>query len=379
VTSNVSVSRSAIAAIVAEGHGWLKFAPGSGGQVTSSMVDAIRLAMEEANLAEQQRSHDDPEVGGSHVAVSPKAVLVYIDFCDSRAAIDAWTRNFALGLATVEEPIRIGRAKSEYLPGWGRDLPSVALGLTLPRDAGLLEADTKRYGQVPPGWHVAEERTLDLLNVLVPWCLTDAAECHLRSGSFVVRMDAGSVLSLITSAIPRVTPVTLATTSTDGAIRQFALCDAGHVAVQRHDPAGSTGPLADDLQELLVRCAPLVDYGLVKRGRIRTDTWQRVVNSEEPRMPSEPPLGVNLQGIRHLEDSHGTDAYAIQLLTQRHLAQQPDLSDWTVREVAPDRYLVSTSDVATWLADPDGPPAALLDAARRQFDPMLISSPMLGL
>jgi hypothetical protein len=84
---------------------------------------------------------------------------------------------------------------------------------------------------------------------------------------------------------------------------------------------------------------------------------------------------------RHLAASFVPDAFGIQLLTDHHLDRALDLTDWTVEEVAPDRYLVRARDLAAWFAVSDSeevrferfPAPALLDQARADFGPMILT------
>ena len=372
----VSVTTAAMKAIASQGHGWLRVRAGAPGRPSPELVDVVLQAMAQANIAELHRTDDDPEVGGSHVAVSADAVLVFIDFCDTRVGMRAWCEVFAEGLAGLDGPVQVGSATSVPLPGDGRDLSSTAMALTLPLDQALIDADEARYGAGAPGWHVDPERTEALLEVLLPWCLTDAHTCYLRSGLFIVTIDPDSALPLIRAALPRVDPVTLATTDPHGAVRQFALCTDGHVSAQRYDPAATDMDATADLEALLVACAGLVDYGMIRRGQVRRDSWHYLVNNDHPLIPSQTYTGSHLRQMRPLEATHVPDVYAIQLLTDQHLAHGMDLTGWDVRQVAPGRHLVSTPAAAAWLHDPHGPPAAMLEAARHQFAPALITADM---
>lgn len=374
----VLVTAAAMKAVASQGHGWLQVREGAGGRPSPELVEVVERAMEQANIAELHRTDDDPEVGGSHVAVSADAVMVFIDFCDTRVGMRAWCEVFAEGLAGLDGPVHVGPARSESLPGVESDLSSIAMALTLPLDQELIDADDARYGAGAPGWHVDPAHTDALLEVLLPWCLTHAHTCYLRSGLFTVTIDPDSALPLIRAALPRTYPVTLATTDPDGAVRQFALCPDGHVSVQRYDAAVTGKAVTADLEALLVACAPLVDYGMIRRGQLNRDEWVHLVNNRHPLIPSQTSTGSLLLPLRPLEASHVPDVYAVQLLTDQHLAHGLDLTGWDVREVAPGRHLVSTPAAAAWLHDPLGPPTAMRDAARQQFAPALITADLVA-
>ena len=73
----------------------------------------------------------------------------------------------------------------------------------------------------------------------------------------------------------------------------------------------------------------------------------------------------------HLHATHAFDAFGVQILTASHLERAHDLSEWTVTEIAADRYLVQTPDLATWYAD-IAPPPDLYEKARADFGDMIL-------
>lgn len=56
----------------------------------------------------------------------------------------------------------------------------------------------------------------------------------------------------------------------------------------------------------------------------------------------------------------------------KHLQHARDLSDWTIEEVAPDRFLLSASDLEPWYAGTAAPPE-IVEKARADFGDMILT------
>jgi hypothetical protein len=71
--------------------------------------------------------------------------------------------------------------------------------------------------------------------------------------------------------------------------------------------------------------------------------------------------------------THVPDAYAIQVLSEAHLAGGPHLDGWEVEDIGHGRSRVTAPDLAAWFSG-DEPDPAVLAAARADFDPILLTS-----
>lgn len=71
--------------------------------------------------------------------------------------------------------------------------------------------------------------------------------------------------------------------------------------------------------------------------------------------------------------THVPDAFGIQVLTDRHLEQAPDLTHWQVISLPGGRHLVTHPRVDDWYAS-DTPPPQMLEQARRDFDRLILRS-----
>ena len=126
--------------------------------------------------------------------------------------------------------------------------------------------------------------------------------------------------------------------------------------------------LPEKLAELLVDFAPDLDIAVV-----------------HPCFPGVDEISRTTTGIwnlnRHLWSSFVPDAFGIQLLTSEHLRRANDLTDWTVEEVAPDRWIVRSRDLAAWFRVPDGqalrqerfPDQQVRAKARQDFGEMILT------
>jgi hypothetical protein len=81
---------------------------------------------------------------------------------------------------------------------------------------------------------------------------------------------------------------------------------------------------------------------------------------------------VDYQFNRHLWDEYVIDAAGISLLTSKHLAHARNLSEWTIEEVAADRYLVTARDLAPWYAG-QAADHDTINRARHDFGDMVLT------
>lgn len=98
-------------------------------------------------------------------------------------------------------------------------------------------------------------------------------------------------------------------------------------------------------------------------------------------------LDVPWVGVPQLWSRYLPDAYAVQVVTDEHLAKAHDLSSWHVETVAPGRHLVRAKDLQPWFNldanlgpyDPETqsmrqfPDDEVLDKARHDFGEMILS------
>ena len=140
----------------------------------------------------------------------------------------------------------------------------------------------------------------------------------------------------------------------------------------------STGRPPDDLLDLtqtLVRLAPVLEQGLIRRSKVIAGSWSQAVNADVPLLPYGGEglhTGGFLYELRHLLDHRTLDAYGVQILTDEHLANATDLSNWDIRTVAPGRHLVSAPKLAPWYAA-DQPDAETLERARCDFRDLILN------
>ncbi len=126
--------------------------------------------------------------------------------------------------------------------------------------------------------------------------------------------------------------------------------------------------LAKQIDNLLV--APeSADVGMVRNiGTLAID-WVEADARPRHRTVLEP---VDYQANRHLWDQHVIDAAGVNLLTNKHLEQAHDLTNWTIEEVAPDRFLVKARDPEPWFGR-IAPDAATVTKARADFGNMILN------
>lgn len=118
--------------------------------------------------------------------------------------------------------------------------------------------------------------------------------------------------------------------------------------------------------------ADVMDVGLIKTASSIAGDWTGLSMRREPHIHKPVRLPLDYERNRHLWDEYVIDAAGVQLLTDKHLTHAHDLSDWTVEEVAPDRFLVTARDLESWYAGPVAQPETV-ERARRDFGDMILS------
>lgn len=235
-----------------------------------------------------------------------------------------------------------------------------------PADAGPVNA----HGVPEPRWGVPDPMTERLLTRAAAWALVPGTGAHVGD---VVRTpvqegDAALVIRPLLDA--RLSNLSLASSLPDGGAmrRSVSFAPFGQTWWTDLDRDADPVALAEHLQRQLVDVAPDLEFGAVHLTYPGTDESEATTTSVWRRHP-------------HLWSAYVPDAFGVQLLTGRHVAQAHDLSRWQVREVAEDRWLVTDRDLAVWFrpADPSAvrsrqfPDPALRARARVDFGSMILT------
>jgi hypothetical protein len=111
------------------------------------------------------------------------------------------------------------------------------------------------------------------------------------------------------------------------------------------------------------------DLAFVQHSSPSTISWT-ALDTARPRMPHirEDHIRYN----RHLNTRYVPDAHGLQVLTDDHLANAHDLSDWQIEPLGAGRHLVQAADLAPWYATIDPDPDTLAKA-RHDFGHMILT------
>jgi hypothetical protein len=127
-----------------------------------------------------------------------------------------------------------------------------------------------------------------------------------------------------------------------------------------------------DQTALLLTDPAATDVGLIKPAGIGANGWDLLDFQWREHVHRTVRLPLDYDRNRHLWDEYVIDAAGVQLLTGKHLGHAHDLGDWTVDEVAPDRYLVRAKHLDPWYAGMVADPATVA-RARADFGDMILT------
>lgn len=225
------------------------------------------------------------------------------------------------------------------------------------------------HGVPEPRWGVREDTGAQLLERAVSWVLTSGTRAHVGD-VLRVPVQEGDGTSLIRPLLDkRHSNFSLASTTEDGQIsRSVSFSTFGQTWWADIDARAHPLAIVRDREQQLIEVASVLLFGAVHATFPDTDEREALTTSVWRRHP-------------HLWSSFAPDAFGLQLLSGRHLERAHDLSDWDVRKVASDRWLVSTHDREAWFNPPapadvrnrSFPDPALRAKARQDFGSMILS------
>lgn len=332
---------------------------------------AASEAMVAANDAELDATGDEPRIGGSGVSLTARGPVIFIGFCDEAEALGSWLGRVARelterGLSGKLTPIRSDPAPIDHVQS-----EAMTTAFTVPIDWEQFNHHLATRRGAATGWYVDPEATGALIDTLVPWCLFDA-QLYLAHGGAQFAIDAGEARDLVAMALRAGPRVQLVCCTEAGDFQRVVFDLAGQVTLARRRTADWHRETSD-LERVLVRLAPLVEQGLIRRSLVISGAWSMAVDNHPLRLPfRDEGLGASAfrRHLRHLLASRTLDAYGIQILNDQHLARATDLSGWDVREVSPGRHLVRARTLDAWFDAPHPDPATLA-RARADFGELI--------
>jgi hypothetical protein len=164
------------------------------------------------------------------------------------------------------------------------------------------------------------------------------------------------------------------TSATDGnRFRRVAFDPTGRLCLTDFDANLPTSKRQHALRQALIDHAPHLDFATIRR---TATAW--TANDALKFWLSLPPYHHTHNGYyasrRDLDTTQVPDAAGIQLLTDHHLANAHDLSNWNITTVAPGKHLVEAPDLDPWYAE-DAPDPDTIAQARIDFGAMILGTP----
>jgi hypothetical protein len=293
----------------------------------------------------------------------------------SRASDRAAMRRFVDELAAALESNGIGgsltAASDALAPAWSTGGPVLAAFVAWVPDLDAMTRDPQRT----TGWHVPDDRTTRVVDLVTTWAGPLTSRSIVRAGQHGVELvtpAAAEVAGLLARGV--------ATTGMAGLeivdeaarhVRQAALAFGGETVFETTPEAGHEQPwwdVVDGLRHALTALPADVNQGFVR------PTVRRALSADT----LDSSLG--LPGIRehhvrynkHLLDRFVPDVHGVQVLRDEHVSALGDTRGWRITDLAGGRHLVEAEDLEPWYAD-GLPNPAVLDAARAQFASILLT------
>lgn len=332
------------------------------------VVEQVREAVTAANSAAAPGT-----VQGGFTTWTPRGVAVHL-FATPRVsatrrdAVRGWLTAFAGSLSAAGLSGKVGTSGTWFpdTDHLGRELthPSAFVGYRLSRYAP--------WGEPFTGWQVDEETTRLLAERIEAHAesVADAQSWAALAGPSVPIADQEISAFLAATAAFVDGPKIVYLLSTDQtAYNLYSMASHGQCVTQTVDPTTDWRTQVEGQVQLLLLAPEAADVGMLKNTWTSAASWdQSTVRDLHPTVRD--PLDYLMN--RHLWGEYVIDAAGVNLLTGKHLQHARDLDEWTIEEVAPDRFLVSAGDLEPWFRGMAAPPE-VVDKARADFGDMILS------
>lgn len=326
----------------------------------------ITVAIDLANAA-LDRGGDEP-AWAAPPSQSPKGPMVHLDCNGTSDQVHEWLDAFAGALGESGWSGTVSAAPISHPPEhlerpyiWRHRLTAFA--------AYMLDRPTPHY---PLHWYVPEALTREIGDRLMQLPPLEEASLYFSENVAEFRMDPQLDLGALFADVMRRSGRATATflrPDEPVASRSLTLSRGGQVNLQSGDDGIDWGPHLSLLRDFLSWHPSALDAGFIRYRNGLGGDWGGLIDGPVP-LPH-----VQEHQLRHnrpLWAEHVPDAHGLQLLTGAHLNHAADLSDWHVRKVAEERYLVEAHDLNAWFGAliPDH---EVLAKARRDFGAMIIT------
>ncbi len=241
--------------------------------------------------------------------------------------------------------------------GAGSGVPTLQMGLR--QECLLRELPANEHGVAEFRWNVSAPVTERLLAARVGWVVSAEHPSEVTGAGPTVPVDPSSVRQVLEETMPYARQnLTVHSLLSDSEYRSLTMAVWGQASLVEVD-------LSRPLD-----CLPGYISAVTE---LASDLDVACVATTTPIMPTWVDVRGGSGWLLHDRDAWServADAQGIQLLTSAHLKCAWSLSNWTVDEVASDRWLVQWPDLQQWYRD-GHPPPELHAQARADFGSMI--------
>ncbi|QNN51155.1 hypothetical protein [Nocardioides mesophilus] len=218
------------------------------------------------------------------------------------------------------------------------------------------------------GWHVGVGTTRRVAEFATKWASLSGGECWAACSDEAMKIEGCCAADFLCSAASVAEyGATLIYPVDSHKLTHCTMAPRGEFIAQSIERPGHWQAQVAELVEVLLAAPEAADVGMIKRAREEASSWLEI--GQQTNKPAR--LVIDYQASRHLWDRYVIDAHGVNLLTDYHLDNAHDLSDWTVEEVSPGRHLVSAKNLASWYSG--GPtPYDVIQRARADFGKMIL-------
>lgn len=226
-----------------------------------------------------------------------------------------------------------------------------------------------------PIWFVDPDATESIVSAARDWVVTPGSRKYLTrdGGYWGLEIEGMDWKQAVVEAIDRYTnAIVICRRSKPTRMRKVELWPHGLVSYSDHDPSLSLANKIELARQPLGFAVEHIDLAFVGTENPANESWRPDPREDTWPHIREPDLRYN----RPLLTSMVPDAHGIQVLTAAHLERAHDLSDWSVRHLGSDRYLVEAPDLNPWFSQPL-PDPVVREKARADFGEMIMTVPLI--
>jgi hypothetical protein len=348
--------------------------PSSGqGSTDAAGVVELETTVQRAVMAANQDMDDagwGAEVFSEGVSGSERGPVALMSRTGTKDRVQAWFAALAQHLEDNGLGGKVTAAPQAYFPMW-LDSGEVPPALTAFVAYQRVDVDPVSDPHSRTGWHVPPELTDHIAAAAVAWGRFDGAQVYLRRDIHTMRGTDPNVATPLAAGISR---YALAGVSYLRSARPCRFVSAnfaphGHACYGESDQGRDREDRLQHVLAAMLAFPAQTDLAFVRYSGPYTASWSSI-GSYGQRLPYV--RYSKITANRHLYQRDTPDAHGIQILTDQHLANAHDLSDWIIEPLGDGRHLVQAADLTPWYAHPDIHPDTLAKA-RADFGPMILT------